>query len=435
MQVLLTTIAPRWIRNHLQKLDPGQVPRGLKAGEWILLLELSLHEVVPFPCAVALDELLALGLVELSATPLDRAALVLRARRNPLEHVSRVAIEYTTACGLHCLHCRNAAQAPVTEEDPAKLFLAVDLLVDLGIRRFDFIGGEVSQFGTGWLDVVRHIRRKRDTTVATLTSGWFLERKDFMAAGRLYGNDREFLADLAREGLTHLTFSLDGPEAQHDLWRRTPGLYQRVLKGLAKAREAGLKPQLSTVGDPLPWLAEPARALYPEAAGEPVPALLARLAADDQNYASNLIDVGGAASLRKGRTKLRAIKDEDLNCRGFFRPMPSLRLNAGGEVATCPLMGDAPGVGNLRDRSLAEVLNHMHEAPLFRLHAEKRLAEYRRFLDPAMFPDGVDHICTVRIALNRLALLMQAQGVDPRDAGALRQVNEEVARSMGQPFA
>lgn len=432
MQVLLSHLGPRWIRHQVQRLAPDQVPRGLEPGQWILLLELTLHKVVPFPCPVALDELLALGLVELSDTPLDPAALELRARRNPLENVDRVAIEYTTACGFHCLHCRNAGQAPVTEKDPARLFRAVDLLWDLGIRRFDFIGGEVTRFGPGWLDVVRHLRGKGGTTVATLTSGWFLERKDFMAAGRRYADDLELMEDLAREGLTHLTFSLDGPEERHDLWRRTPGLYQRVLKGFAKARRAGLKPQLSTLGEARPWLEEAARALYPEASGEALPALLWKLKLDGQNYFSDLVDVGGASSLRQGRVQLRAIRDEQLPCKGFYRPSPSLRLNAGGEVATCPLMGEAPGVGNLGDRSLADVLNHMHEAPLFRLHAEKRIAGYRRFLDPGMFRNGVDHLCTLRVALNRLALLMQERGVDPADAGALRRVNEEVARGMGQ---
>lgn len=435
MQLLLSNTGRRWTLHQAESLGPGQVPFDLGPAPWALLLELSRNRVVPFPREADVGVLLERGLVEVSEVPVDQAALELRAKRDPLEHLSRVAIEFTTACGFNCLHCRNAAQAAVTEGDPARLLPAVDLMAGMGIRHFGFIGGEVSQFGTGWLEVARHIRRWPGTTVTTLTSGWFLEREDFMAAGRRYGRDMDLLEDLARHGVSHLAFSLDGPRAVHDLWRRTPGLYQRVLGGITKARQAGLKPQVSVIGPALPWLAEAARALYPEAGREAPPALLRRLAQDGQNFMSNLVDVGGAAALRRGRIQARAIRSEDLPCKGFFRPGPSLRLNATGEVTTCPLMGDAPGFGHLGRRSLAHILNHMQGTPLFRLHAEKRIAGCRRFLSPGFFRGGVDHICAARVAVTRIALLMQERGVDPEDAQAVRSVNEEVARKMGESLS
>jgi len=432
VRLLLSNTGRRWVLHQAQILALGQVPHDLDPSLWILLLELSRNKVVSFPCEVGVEPLLERDLVEISDQPVGEAALALRAKRDPLEHVSRVAIEFTTSCGFHCLHCRNAAQTPVTEDNPARLFPAVDLLAEMGIRRFDFIGGEVTQFGTGWLDAVRYVRKKSDTTVTTLTSGWFLERENFMAAGFRYGKDLDLLEDLARHGVTHLAFSLDGPEEVHDHCRRTPGLYQRVLAGMAKARQVGLNPQVSIIGATLPWLVEVARALYPEARQEAPSALLRRLEQDEQNYRSNLVDVGGAAALRKGTIKLRAIRGEDLPCRGFFRPSPSLRINAGGEVATCPLMGGAPGFGNLRGKSLAHILNHLQETPLFRLHAEKRIADYRRFLDPGFFGGGVDHLCAVRVAVSRIAPIMLERGVDPEDAPAVRSVNEEVALNMGE---
>ena len=245
----------------------------------------------------------------------------------------------------------------------------------------------------------------------------------------------DLLEDLAANGVTHLTFSLDGPEELHDRWRRTPGLFQRVLGGIAKARKVGLKPQVSTIGEPLPWLAEVARALYPEAEDEAPTVLLKRFERDSQNYRSNLVDVGGAAALRIGRIKPRAIADGKLRCKGFFRLGPSLRINANGEVAACPLMGDAPGYGNLREKSLADILNHLQSTLLFRLHAEKRIAGYRRFLDPGFFRNGVDHPCAVLVALNRIALIMEERAVDPEDAAEVRRVNEEVARSVGESLS
>ena len=57
---------------------------------------------------------------------------------------------------------------------------------------------------------------------------------------------------------------------------------------------------------------------------------------------------------------------------------------------------------------------------------------WRRFLDPGWFTKGVDHVCTVRIALYRLALLMEARGGGAMDAATLRRLNEEVALGMGE---
>ena len=127
---------------------------------------------------------------------------------------------------------------------------------ELGIRRFEFIGGEVTRFGAGWLDVVRHLRHTPCTTTATLTSGWFLEREDFLAVGRRYAMGLDLMEDLASSGVTHLTFSLDGPEPLDDRWRRSPAPYRRVL-GLGSP--SWLAPGFTGLGvkpleAPLEWL-------------------------------------------------------------------------------------------------------------------------------------------------------------------------------------
>lgn len=439
MQVILTNVGQRWCQHQARTLPMPDLPRGITLLQWKLLLELMKGKVVQPDAEVDPDPLLARGLVEIPAQPMDEAALGLRLRRNPLEHIRRVSIEFTTACASHCLHCRNAARPAVTEDDPGRLFPAVDLMLDLGLRRFDFIGGEVLQFGDGWLEVVRRIRRRKDARVAVLTSGWFLERSDFTAAGRGYATDLALMKDLALEGVTHLVFSLDGRQPVHDRWRGAPGLYRRVLDGFGKARRAGLIPQVSTISrtlgnDPevLRWLLEVAAALYPETARGTPAALMERLHRDPQNHFSSLVDVGGAAVLRRGRLQLHQVLDADLPCKAFYRPGHSLRLGADGEVSTCPLMGDAPGFGNLRDRSLLDILNRMQETPLFRLNAEGGLARFRPLLDPRFFPGGIDHVCTLRVALNRLALLMLGRGTDPGDAASVRAMNEAVAGEMGE---
>jgi hypothetical protein len=90
---------------------------------------------------------------------LDPAALALRYQRNPLEDVSRVIFEFTSRCNFSCGHCYNAAVPRHTETNVAGLRDAAETFMRIGVRRFDFIGGEVSRYGDGWLELVRDITR------------------------------------------------------------------------------------------------------------------------------------------------------------------------------------------------------------------------------------------------------------------------------------
>lgn len=432
MQALLTHVGQRWTLHHLKTLPPHGLPVGVSPREWKALLELLRCKVLPYR---GLEALADRGLIEPCSQPLDEDALTQRFYRNPLENLRRVSLEITTECASNCLHCRNGRQITHREEHPLRLAPCVDLLVDMGIPRFDFIGGEVIQFGGGWLDLVRHIRHHRETAVSVLTSGWFLGARDFVAAGRRYASDTELLKDLAHEGVTHLAFSVDGPREVHDRWRHCPGMYDKVLKGFTQARQAGLQPQVSlirtTESITEPWLMEVAQALYAPQLEEPLPALVQRMLYDEHNLVNNLIDIGNARSLRMGRLLVTEVEDDLLRCKNFFRPCPALRLTASGEVGTCPLLGQVRGYGNLHGTSLLEILNRMHETPLFRLHAENRLGMYRALLDPGIFGERIDHVCSLRVALTQFAVAMEHRNIDPRDSVEVRRINEEVAQTMG----
>ncbi|HNX95031.1 MAG TPA: hypothetical protein PKL14_07705 [Holophaga sp.] len=449
MQILLSHFGQRWCQHQLNVLAPGAQPAVLDPREWQLLLELMCGRAILFENrAPEAEVLLTQGLVDDSALALDPEALKLRMKRNPLEHVRWVVIEYTTACDLHCRHCRNLGRPSLTESQPERLAAAAVPFLELGIRRFDFIGGEVIQHGVGWLDVVRSIHRSAEgllvdasgntLSIGVMTSGWFLGRKNFAAAGRSYVDDRALMEHLLEAGVTHLVFSLDGPAPLHDAWRGIPRLFGRILDGIRSAQRVGLRAQVSILNPSilakpasLAWLREVSQALYgwpdPVRDGEcdDAEALRSRLSADEHNYVSNLIDVGGAARFREGRIFVREIADAVLRCKNFFRPAPSLYLNASGELATCPLMGDAPGYGNFHDTGMRDILNHIHEAPLFRLHAEHRLPEYRRFLDLGLLGERVDHVCTLRVALTRLALEIESGRLDPGNARDLREANRK----------
>lgn len=212
-------------------------------------------------------------------------------RKNPVENVRQIVVELTTRCNFSCAHCYNAGVARVTESDLASLSAALDAFLDLGVREIAFIGGEVTKYGYGWLDLASRVGGRGAAMVAVLSNGWFLGQSDFEAAGRRYRDDRTYLADLRAHGVTHIGFSLDGREAVHDASRGMPGLYRRVIAGFGKAREAGLKPRvalLSREGEDLdPLVRELSPLLYPDGSGS--------IWFDRTNIVSNMIDLRGGA--------------------------------------------------------------------------------------------------------------------------------------------
>ena len=221
---------------------------------------------------------------------LDERAVRLRYRRNPIENIQRVVFEYTTLCNLDCSHCRNGHVAPRTESRPEALMEAADVMVPLGVERFDFIGGEVTLYGNRWLDVVRHIARHEDAIASVITSGWFLGETKFRAAGAWYDDAEQYLRALKDAGLTHVIFSLDGEAEDHDRIREVPGLFNRVMDGFALVRDAGLEARVSLLvreDQPANWIADVSDRVYGDSPGMSVEDKIARLCRDRTNYVSN----------------------------------------------------------------------------------------------------------------------------------------------------
>jgi MoaA/NifB/PqqE/SkfB family radical SAM enzyme len=433
MQYVLSHYGHRYVQ-HLAR--SGALDAALARDDDRLLCELLAHGAVPRAGNVALDALAARGLVAAVGDDVTLADVRLRYARNPLEHLSRVVFEYTTVCNLDCAHCRNANLEAHATADPAPLRRVVDAMLPLGVARFDFIGGEVTLYGKGWLDLVAYLRAKGAHHASVTTSGWFLGEANFLAAGERYADDRAYLRALHGRGLTHVAFSLDGPADVHDRCRGVPGLYRRVLEGFDKAREAGLQPRVSAVvgmgqseAASRAWLADVSERLFGPAPDRDV--ALRRVLGDESNYVSNFIDVGGGVQLRRSKRDLAAHSDEALRCKNFFRPSPTFRVKATGEVALCPLVEGGDGYGNVRERDVVDILNHLDAAFVSRMHAERRVGEHRRLLDAEVFGGGLGHVCAARTALNMVARAVHERGVSPDDAAAVRAINVEVAEKMG----
>lgn len=80
---------------------------------------------------------------------------------------------------------------------------------------------------------------------------------------------------------------------------------------------------------------------------------------------------------------------------------------------------------------LIDILNHLQDAFVFRLHAERRRADYRRFVDPEIFGDAIGQLCAYRAILTVLARQMHEERIAPDDLAAVRRINFEAARLTG----
>jgi sulfatase maturation enzyme AslB (radical SAM superfamily) len=421
-----------------QLVDTGQLHLGVSP-EKDLLIELWTGFVAPANDSPEERILLAVGLLELVDDSISKDQTILRYQRNPFEHVIKIIFEFTTLCNFNCAHCYNTRVPRTTETLPDLLAQAAGVFIQMGIRHFDFIGGEVSRYGDGWLDLVRQIRAYGDENIISLyTNGWWLDQGNFRAAGKDYADTQAYLDDLKLQGVNHIVFSLDGPQKLHDESRQQPGLYQRVLRGLVEVRQAGLTPRVSLLIRP-EWsdslledfLAEPATIIYELDPALPTRERALRLVNDTSNSISNFIDIGNGAKDEGLRLSMLDNRQTALYCRNFYRLSPSLTIKANGELTTCRMSSAGEGYGNLHTKGVVDILNHFDEVFAYQLHAERRLAKYLALVDRTLFGEAFTHLCTLRAIITLLARKMQEQSVTFSDQDSIQRINREVALLTG----
>ncbi len=413
---------------HLGDSPETDVLLDLWTGTCALYVDSTIHNVM-----------LSEHLIEQVDEVVDQEKIQLRYRRNPFEHLEKVIFEYTTHCNFNCAHCYNAQVPRVTESNPRLLMEAADVFIRMGIQHFDFIGGEVSRYGNGWLKVVEHIRsRGKDILVSLYTNGWWLEQENFQAAGKFFANEQTYLDELKRCGVDYVTFSLDGPGGEHDRSRHQPGLYQKILGGLERVRQAGLFPHVSLLIRPewteeqtISFLAEPASLIYNFDAHTPLQKRAQRLLLDPGNSISNFIDIGNGAGDDRLQFPILDERAHALYCRNFYRLSPSLTIKANGELATCRLSQAGEGYGNIHQRFLVEILNQFDEAFVYQLHASRQLEQYLQLVDRSLFGSAFTHLCSLRSIVTLLARRMHEQGISADDGPAVQRINREVAELTG----
>lgn len=378
----------------------------------------------------AMAQLESKGIIKEVSETTDPGVVETMYAHNPLGRLENAVFEFTSRCNFSCAMCYNTPVKRTTENNVRALKSAGESLYMMGIKEFAFIGGEVSKFGDGWLELVSHLRSFEGTQVGVVTNGWFaLETGALRAAGVEYSSRRQYLLALRDAGVTHVLFSIDGDREKHDAARGHPGLFDAVLSAMNEVRQAGMNPRVSLLVESkinVPLALMLARRLYDNSLDDEM--LLRLLIRDRANILTNRIDIGNDANLNQGQV----MTDSGLSvrCKGFFRPT-TLTIKANGEIATCRLSNVGEGYGNLHDRGFVGVLNGMHESSILKLHATGLIDKYLPHLDQSVFGSSFKEFCTLVSAVTALAKEIEREQVLFDDAEGLRAANERAAKATG----
>lgn len=142
--------------------------------------------------------------------------------------------EATRACALACRHCRAEAipHRDTRELSTVEAFRLVDQVVASGARVFIITGGDPLMRP----DLLEIVTYSRDQGLAAALSP--------SATGKLRS---EVLVGLAKAGCRRISLSLDSHDAAlHDSFRGVQGSFERTIRGIRAAQDAGLTVQINT---------------------------------------------------------------------------------------------------------------------------------------------------------------------------------------------
>ena len=143
-----------------------------------------------------------------------------------------VAWNYTYTCNFNCTHCYSRAPWFPEELSTEEYTRLAREMADMGVFRVALGGGE-PLLRQDCLKIIK-LMSTRGMDVFLTSHGWHL--------------DASRASSLAEAGLRRLYISLDSSHAvQHDRFRRQIGSFDRALRSIAVAVDAGLDVYLSTV--------------------------------------------------------------------------------------------------------------------------------------------------------------------------------------------
>ncbi len=149
----------------------------------------------------------------------------------------RIAIiRLLEACNAGCFMCDFAWSRTPVKLTLAEALALVRPLSSGSVRAVRFTGGE--PLLVPWLPELVDACRRAGLLVSTLSNGWHLAERG---------------PELASAGLSQVVVSLDGSRApSHDRFRRTPGLFDRLIEGIRwfRAHAPAVRLRVNTVAGP-----------------------------------------------------------------------------------------------------------------------------------------------------------------------------------------
>jgi GTP 3',8-cyclase len=147
--------------------------------------------------------------------------------------ITDLRVSITDRCNYRCVYCRTGNQGAQYAELPIADYLRlVRVFVSLGIEKVRLTGGE-PLLRKGLIDLIRELAALRNRSgdeldIALTTNGHLLE---------------DLAPQLKDAGLGRITVSMDAVDAAtFERITRVPGSFDRVVRGIRAAQDAGLAP-------------------------------------------------------------------------------------------------------------------------------------------------------------------------------------------------
>jgi nif11-class peptide radical SAM maturase 3 len=283
--------------------------------------------------------------------------------------------EITLKCNLACSHCGSrAGQARAKELSTEEALDLVKQMAEVGIREVTLIGGEAF-LRLDWLTIAEAVNQAGMR--CTMTTGGF-------------GISLETARRMKEAGIAAVSVSVDGLEETHDRLRGKKGSWQHAFRTMSHFREVGIFFGCNTQINRLSALEFPL--IYEHIRDAGAKAWQLQLTVPMGNAADNddillqpyeLLDVYPMLARVTRRAHREGVDVQPGNNIGYYGPyerlmrgrgdewgfwqgcaagLSTLGIEADGAIKGCPsLPTSAYTGGNIRDRSLRDIIEHTDE--------------------------------------------------------------------------
>jgi nif11-class peptide radical SAM maturase 3 len=283
--------------------------------------------------------------------------------------------EITLKCNLACSHCGSrAGQARAKELSTEEALDLVKQMAEVGIREVTLIGGEAF-LRPDWLTIAEAVNQAGMR--CTMTTGGF-------------GISLETARRMKEAGIAAVSVSVDGLEETHDRLRGKKGSWQHAFRTMSHFREVGIFFGCNTQINRLSALEFPL--IYEHIRDAGAKAWQLQLTVPMGNAADNadillqpyeLLDVYPMLVRVTRRAHREGVDVQPGNNIGYYGPyerlmrgrgdewgfwqgcaagLSTLGIEADGAIKGCPsLPTSAYTGGNIRDRSLRDIIEHTDE--------------------------------------------------------------------------